>query len=139
MFHCTHYIRTFSSLGYNCFTYKKITLEFDCYKSHYYAAYECTLSFTYDYLFFLISTPVGTVFCCTYSWLFFIYLYVLHCKQAIGNSVMTVGYVMKPSCEEDFAKVSPIWINVGIFSGGKKQELKLCESPLIWYHINTWS
>ena len=52
---------------------------------------------------------------------------------------MTIGYVMKPSCEEDFAKVSPIWINVGIFSGGKKQELKLCEFPLIWYHINTWS
>ena len=37
-----------------------------------------------------------------------LFLYVLHCKQATGNSVVTVGYVMKPSREEDFAKVSPI-------------------------------
>ena len=38
---------------------------------------------------------------------------------------MTVGYVMKPSREEDFAKVSPIWINVSMFSGEKRQ-VKLC-------------
>ena len=37
-----------------------------------------------------------------------LFLYVLHCKQATGNNVVTVGYVMKPSREEDFAKVSPI-------------------------------
>lgn len=29
-------------------------------------------------------------------------------KQAIGNNVVTVGYIMKPSREEDFAKVSPL-------------------------------
>lgn len=29
-------------------------------------------------------------------------------KQAIGNDVVTVGYIMKPSREEDFAKVSPL-------------------------------
>ena len=40
---------------------------------------------------------------------------------------MTVRYAMKPSCEEDFAKVSPIWINVGIFNGEKRQEIKLCD------------
>jgi hypothetical protein len=33
---------------------------------------------------------------------------VLHCKQALRNSAATVGYVMKPSREEDFAKVSPL-------------------------------
>lgn len=27
-------------------------------------------------------------------------------KQAIANNVVTVGYIMKPSREEDFAKVS---------------------------------
>ena len=122
MFHCTHCIWTFSSLEYNCFTYKKITSEFDCYKSHYYAAYECTNIHVWLPL-FLISTPLGTFFCCKYSWLFF--LYVLHCKQATGNNVVTVGYVMKPSREEDFAKVSPIWINVSIFSGEKRQ-VKFC-------------
>ena len=57
----------------------------------------------------------------------FIYLYVLHCKQATGDSVVTVGYVMKHSHEEDFAKLSPIWINVGIFNGEKQQEIKLCD------------
>lgn len=35
--------------------------------------------------------------------------YVSHGKQAIGNSVVTVGYIMKPSREEDFAKVSPLY------------------------------
>lgn len=35
-------------------------------------------------------------------------LYASHGKQAVGNSVVTVGYVMKPSREEDFAKVSPL-------------------------------
>ena len=126
MLHCTHCIWTFSSLEYNCFTYKKNNFRiWLCYKSHYYAAYECTNIHVWLPL-FLISTPLGTFFCCKYSWLFF-FLYVLHCKQATGNSVVTVGYVMKPSLEEDFAKVNIIWINVFIFSGEKRQEVKLCE------------
>lgn len=35
--------------------------------------------------------------------------YVSHGKQAIGNSAVTVGYIMKPSREEDFAKVSCLY------------------------------
>jgi hypothetical protein len=53
-----------------------------------------------------------------------LFLYVLHCKQAIGNGVMTVGYVMKPSREEDFAKVSSLQKNEGIFRSGKRQKRK---------------
>lgn len=34
-------------------------------------------------------------------------LVLLNFKQAVGNNVVTVGYIMKPSREEDFAKVSP--------------------------------
>ena len=48
----------------------------------------------------------------------------MHCKQAIGNGVMTVGYVMKPSREEDFVKVSSLRKNEGIFRSGKKAKKK---------------
>ena len=34
-------------------------------------------------------------------------------KQAIGNSVVTVAYIMKPSREEDFAKVSCLNLSSG--------------------------
>jgi hypothetical protein len=37
---------------------------------------------------------------------------------------MTVGYVMKPSREEDFAKVSSLRKNEGIFRSGKRQKRK---------------
>lgn len=36
-----------------------------------------------------------------------------HCTQETGNSVTTVGYIMKPSREEDFAKVSSLQRNDG--------------------------
>jgi hypothetical protein len=39
---------------------------------------------------------------------FFLSFNVLPCKQALRNTAATVGYVMKPSREEDFAKVSPL-------------------------------
>jgi hypothetical protein len=29
-----------------------------------------------------------------------------NCNQAIGDKAVTVGYIMKPSREEDFSKVS---------------------------------
>lgn len=37
---------------------------------------------------------------------------------------MTVGYVMKPSREEDFVKVSSLRKNEGIFRSGKKAKKK---------------
>lgn len=41
------------------------------------------------------------------SWLFY-FMFVFwmgHCKQVISKEVLTIGYTMKPSREEDFAKV----------------------------------
>lgn len=73
----------------------------------------------------MISVPIIHVLYatqgCLFSWYILLIVvpfmtflfYFLQWKQAIGSSVVTVGYIMKPSREDDFAKVSPLGRNEG--------------------------